>query len=482
MKRIMMMVATMLISGAIVSAQNRSADVSEVKFADTVVRLTVGPDTGGLESYPIREIFTFSNTKHVNLRLSVWIPGSDYAYKVFGINGNQASKSSMLKSMVNPSSDIVNSQLTINRPYLKTLRSSNQAMGFDAVKSMVANNQNGILRSSSSTSSAFRDPPFVFGPQSDSDLNFRIGLLNDNNALPIWTSDIQSVDPGTGNIAEFVWDGYSNRNGIRRLAQDQSAFYVLEDADTGAILHILYLATFAIDAYGNRTIDANGISENMAATRDMPVIAQYILTDWHCNFLPYDALNGGPQGMMEFLNGTDGTNGECVCGVLAYATTGNDAVDGVAAATQKTFDATIKADEVSSYTWTPVPGPNSNLKKLSAGTTYYILTVLWNQDSLNPNNYVVGQGTPIFYGFWDQKTLTQDMVLGAPTGIDNHAVEEVTVIWKGDTPYFEVNGQELKAEVYDLTGKKVQVVENSKFYIVQARTEDGKKYAQIVIR
>ena len=58
----------------------------------------------------------------------------------------------------------------------------------------------------------------------------------------------------------------------------------------------------------------------------------------------------------------------------------------------------------------------------------------------------------------------------------------VKVVWKDNTPYMVINGQEIKAEVYDLTGKKVQTVENSKFYIVQARTEDGRKYAQIVIR
>ena len=452
MKQIMMMVTVALFSSATVSAQNRSADVSEVKFADTVVRLTADSGAINLQEYPIKETYTFSNAKHVNVRLSVWIPGSDYAYEIFGINANQATNTNI------------------------------NTIAIDAVQDRItAVNPNGILRATPSlitvTPPAFRDPPEIFSGQSDSDLDLYIGILNGKNSIPIWTSDIQSFDAGTDNVAEFIWDGYSNRDGIRRLAEDQSAFYVLEDADTGAMLNVLYYATFAISAAGTRAVDSNEVSENMVASRNMPIIAQFILSDGHCNFLPYGALDGGVQGVMDFLNS------ECFLGdgVLAYATTGNSAIDGVAAATQKTFDATIKANEVSSFTWQPVPGSHhSDLKVLPAGT-YYIMTVIWQ--SLDPDEYVVGQGTPLFFALWDQRVFPQDMVLGKiSTGMENPAVNEVTVIWKDDAPYFAVNGQEIKAEVYDLTGKKVQIVENSKFYIVQARTAEGRTYAQIVIR
>ena len=94
MKKTLMIIAIALFSVAAIP-QDRTANVAQISYATTVTGYTTDSGgTGNVDGYPIKGIYTFSNTKPVNLRLSVWIPGSDYAHKVFG-NNDDALRSSV---------------------------------------------------------------------------------------------------------------------------------------------------------------------------------------------------------------------------------------------------------------------------------------------------------------------------------------------------------------------------------------------------
>lgn len=461
----------------IVNAQDRSAYVTKFEYANTTMEIAVGSDIGNLYSYPTKNIYTFSNEQPVNLKLSVWIPGSDYAFKLFGLAKEHVSIETLNTHFVHPEEFL----LYTNKPYVKLLRKFGHKLGINAVPDIIKNNLSIPLRSTTSfieitSPPKFIPPVLIHNGRSDNVLNERIGWLEEDEALPVWTSDIRSFEAGEGHVTDFIWDGYSNRDEIRRLIEDSSAIYVLEDADTDDKLDISYLATYAFYEYANRTIGTDIISENWVATADMPIIAHFILKDPFCNFAPYDALRGGVQGIMDFLNF------ECSIGngVIAYATTGHEAVEGVAAATQKTFEGTIVANQVSSMVWQPVPGSNhTELTKLSPGK-YYVMTILWH--SLNPEEYTVGKGTPLLGAYLDEMVLTEDFPLKTNNSIETLPTSEFTVVWEGDTPYFIVNNQKIKAEVHNLSGQKVQTVESAQLYIVSAHTEDGRSYTQVVVR
>ena len=458
-----MMIAVALFSIAAASAQDETISLISTKWADMHLKIK-DTEEGGLISYPFKMVYTFSNTKPVNVRQSVWIPcdsyGNGYPSEVFGYNCNsseaQASSAGMLMRVNHIPQGIV---FPVNRSKQQNVKFTGDMK----------------LRSTAAISSLEITAPPAYADLSE--IHYSVSLdtrkewLKEDNAFPIWTSESISFEAGTENEATFEWDGYSNRDGIRRIIDDEVIF-VFENADTGEILEIAYFGSEAFCAYGNMTIEIDGITDQWVATKDMPEIAMFIISDWQCNFLPDDAIRDGVEGILKFFDS------ECNNGVIAYAATGHDKEGKPVKA--GTIEGTIKANTVTQVTYHLVPGPNyTGLMELPGGV-YHVVDFFVN--SYNPEEYTVGRKFPLFGYFGSDETFPQGFKLGIPSGIKTPSVDEVKVIWKGDTPYLSVNGQEIKADIYDLTGKKVQFVERSKFYIVQARTADGKKYAQIVIR
>ena len=496
-----MMIAVALVSAAAVNAQDRSATIIQMDYSCLLGRRT-SPSYDVMVSYPERLVFTFENTKPINVRMAIYIPCCDYAQSVFPLTDEEIAQRTIASSTQLKATKTIGADFIRNGNHI--IKRGEE--GFVELKKQAGDKiQDFILEKYDTNSPSFiraSSSPYEWGMSNlmriqdgtDEQLDDKIAQLK-VTAFAVWRSDwqddtdiriatdiapptlsVQHFEPGT-NTAFFQWYSYSNRNGangkkVERIVYDD-VYYVLENADTGEILAVLTAGRNASDDYRllSRLINSDYITESGIDTQDMKMI-YFIVTDGTCDYISVEAAKQ-LQTLFDFCDR------ECANGVVAYAV--KDNVQGE------------KAFEPSDITWklaanTGTRNPNlfrdSNGKYYLDGR-YYLKSIFYK--SFDNKGLAMGTGNPYFAGSFEPITFNHFPLLTPKaddfaTGIENPTVEEVKVIWKGDVPYFAVNGQELKADIYDLTGKKVQFVERSKFYIVQAQTADGKKYAQKVIR
>ena len=494
-------IAVALVSIAAVSAQDRSATIIQIDF-NCLFGIRTSPSYDIMAAYPEKLGFTFTNTKPINVRMAIYIPDCDYAQSIFPLTDEEIAQRDAYSSLFKSNKTIgVNFMRNDNQ----IIRSGEE--GFAELEKQEANkiqatiendnkNFSSLLRASSS--------PYEWGM---SDLHMVIqdgtdGQLDDNiaqlkaTAFTIWRSDwqddsdfkiatdiapptlpLQHFEPGT-NTAFFQYYGYSNRKGdggkkIERNVYDE-IYFVLENADTNEILAIAFGGFDGAADYRllSREINSDYVTESAINTENEKEV-YFIVTDGTCDYTTIEAAK-----KLQTL--FDDYDRNCANGVVAYAV--KDNVQGE-----------LKALEPSDITWkltANIGTRNPNLFKDSNGKyyldgTYYLKSV--NYKSFDDKDLTMGTGRPFFS--FDLKPITfNHFPLLMPksddfaAGIKKVKTEEVKVVWKDNIPYMVINGQELKADIYDLTGKKVRIIERSKFYIVQAQTADGKKYAQKIIR
>ena len=76
------MVAVVLISGAVMIAQDRSATVTQINYF-SLVGIRTSPTVDVMGSDPEKFGFTFTNTQPINVRMAIYIPYSEYAQSIF---------------------------------------------------------------------------------------------------------------------------------------------------------------------------------------------------------------------------------------------------------------------------------------------------------------------------------------------------------------------------------------------------------------
>ena len=89
---------------------------------------------------------------------------------------------------------------------------------------------------------------------------------------------------------------------------------------------------------------------------------------------------------------------------------------------------------------------------------------------------------PVLANFYREVTFPDDFKLATSSDIKVPQIDEVVVFWENTIPYIAVNGEKIKADVYNLIGQRVKVAEIGQFYILRAQTKDGKIYTKIAVK
>ena len=467
--------------------KERSAYVNKVTYSYLRTKVYADDETYSMYSYPEEFTYTFENTVPVNLRMSIYIPKSDYIQKIFFVDEIQNAISALRltkKPAKKPKIDFIikNGELIKRgeKGFVESEKQGDRRKIIESDAKTVRSSKS--LRSATSPTdwivdSFMRAPVILSYGLSDAKLAERVAYI-ETEAFSVWTSDIKTIEAGDVNMEAFRWDSFSNRAGISRTVDDE-VYYVLENVLEDGSIEILDVTTWGLNMYldalvMDTNVNGNSISETVLSNMNVKT-AHFIVSDPVCTYYSLDAVKEGKglKGLKAFWDY------ECSGGVIAYAE--GDNVHG-----------TIEANKPTTITWQPVSAQPS-IDKLVAGKKYYEKIVWYIPSFEKEENYSIGRGYPVFYVSRGPITFTEDFPLKQPSNEGLvYSDDKVSIVKEGDKIIVsDKNGSVVTSiELYDLNGKLINSVAGASIpvpcvsckqvYLIKA-TIGGKVVTQLIV-
>jgi hypothetical protein len=312
--------------------------------------------------------YTFYNPADIRVKAAVYVPGSPFTDKLFGTSGFKSgspeapagkTKVIRLDQMVESKESALREFRSVSLPesaVQSALRASSGPDVPDSVRTEIFGE-------------------FIIGKtQNDTVFASFKQYMEKDAAVAVWESEPQfasAAAEGSESEAVFSWDYATNRNNIVLPVNDY-VYYVLKNADTDEILHIMshgeeYRISYSVNPMLKFNVDTEGNTRLIAyyLTNMVQNCYFFLLEEGSCvEYVSNDAIRKGPAGILEEIQR------ECPAGALAA---GPEIKDG-----QSVSVSVSNAYTPSYSTWnikTPDGRPFTALNRKTGTRDFYLLMV-----------------------------------------------------------------------------------------------------------